>query len=402
VNPNTLLLPHVWPRAERPTVNHCALLAVLLQVWLVLTFGNAPGGSARPGEGVWGAVNVTLRGPERAGEPAPALPPLPAVATGPVGSAPSERWGGAVREQVPSPATPEPGSARLGDWAPLATVPLAVPEAAAPAAALPLATTALPAVAQPGEVARAARRLESSLPAPRTPTTPPLSAVVPAPTPTSLPELSAPSAQPLMALRAAPPRPAAPVAGLSSSAAPAAALPELAQQLPVPSAVPQAPLATLSTLAPSPAALTADQTAPLGRAEQPALSRPEAVASPLPPTATLNAGPIASTPTAAAGGAPDAGTQLGHDIATAPSPAASAPPRLNLQLARQRGGELSRGMGGGLLAVMPRPPEVDDKLGQQIRKAAKSDCRQAYAAAGLLAVVPLAMDAVKREGGCKW
>jgi hypothetical protein len=88
-------------------------------------------------------------------------------------------------------------------------------------------------------------------------------------------------------------------------------------------------------------------------------------------------------------------------VAGAPSQPASAPPRLNLQLVRPRGGELSRGMGGGVLSVLPRPPEVDDKLGKAIEKTAKGDCRTAYAGAGLLAVVPLAVDAVRKDG-CKW
>ncbi|MBV1777421.1 hypothetical protein KSF73_16995 [Burkholderiaceae bacterium DAT-1] len=41
------------------------------------------------------------------------------------------------------------------------------------------------------------------------------------------------------------------------------------------------------------------------------------------------------------------------------------------------------------------------QLAREINKATRADCRNAYAGAGLLAVVPLAIDAV-REGGCKW
>ena len=50
---------------------------------------------------------------------------------------------------------------------------------------------------------------------------------------------------------------------------------------------------------------------------------------------------------------------------------------------------------------LTRPPEVPDKLGSAIEKTAKEDSRKAYAGAGLRAVVPLAVDAL-REGGCKW
>jgi len=89
-------------------------------------------------------------------------------------------------------------------------------------------------------------------------------------------------------------------------------------------------------------------------------------------------------------------------VATAPSQPASAP-RLNLQLQRQRGGELSRGMGSGALPVLPRLPEADEKLAKDIQKSARGDCRTAWAGAGLLAVVPLAVDAVRgKDGGCKW
>jgi hypothetical protein len=99
-------------------------------------------------------------------------------------------------------------------------------------------------------------------------------------------------------------------------------------------------------------------------------------------------------------GSPEAGPRLGHDQATPPSQAASAP-RLNLDIARPRGGELSNQSSRGALQLMPRLPEVKSKLAQDIEKAAKPDCRTAYAGAGLLAAVPLAADAL-RDKGCKW
>jgi hypothetical protein len=55
----------------------------------------------------------------------------------------------------------------------------------------------------------------------------------------------------------------------------------------------------------------------------------------------------------------------------------------------------------GLFPVMPLPPDRKSKLADDIDKAAKSDCKSAYSGAGLLAVVPLAIDAV-REKGCRW
>lgn len=66
-----------------------------------------------------------------------------------------------------------------------------------------------------------------------------------------------------------------------------------------------------------------------------------------------------------------------------------------------RGSELSRFATGGALPVLPRPPEVDEALARDIEKAGKTDCRKAYAGAGVLAVVPLVADALKGSG-CKW
>lgn len=87
-------------------------------------------------------------------------------------------------------------------------------------------------------------------------------------------------------------------------------------------------------------------------------------------------------------------------MATAPSLPASAP-RLNLDLVRPRGGPVSAQGPRGLLPVLPHPPEQPSKLARDIEKSGKSDCRQAYGGMGLLAVVPLAADAL-RNTGCRW
>ncbi|MDO9286212.1 MAG: hypothetical protein Q7U26_15050, partial [Aquabacterium sp.] len=125
---------------------------------------------------------------------------------------------------------------------------------------------------------------------------------------------------------------------------------------------------------------------------QPAAGRD--VSSGAPPGSTAPAG------RSAAAGAPDAGARVGHDVATAPSLPASAP-RLNLDLVRPRGGMISSQGSRGLLQMVPHPPEAKTKLAEDIEKAAKADCRKAYGAMGLLAVVPLAVDAV-RDKGCRW
>jgi hypothetical protein len=72
---------------------------------------------------------------------------------------------------------------------------------------------------------------------------------------------------------------------------------------------------------------------------------------------------------------------------------------MNLQL--PRGSAAAPGQEGrGLLPVLPAVPPKS-KLAEDIEKAGKPDCRNAYSGMGLLAVVPLARDAVK-DNGCRW
>lgn len=63
----------------------------------------------------------------------------------------------------------------------------------------------------------------------------------------------------------------------------------------------------------------------------------------------------------------------------------------------------SRGS-SGVLDLLPTPPERKSKLSEDMEKAAREDCRKAYGEAlGLLAVVPLALDAAKSNNkGCRW
>ncbi len=48
-----------------------------------------------------------------------------------------------------------------------------------------------------------------------------------------------------------------------------------------------------------------------------------------------------------------------------------------------------------------RDQRMETKLGQNVAKAAKKDCLKAYAGAGLLAIIPLAVSTVV-DTGCKW
>jgi len=104
-------------------------------------------------------------------------------------------------------------------------------------------------------------------------------------------------------------------------------------------------------------------------------------------------------------GAPDAGDEIfkprGDNAAPATDPAAA--PHLDLEAARQRAREIASGSYHGVVPVIPPPPPVErkSKLAQAIEKAAKPDCRDAYAGLGLLAVVPLTVATIG-NGGCRW
>ena len=174
-----------WPKAPPTTLTKCLALALLLHVWLVLLLGNAPGGTAQQGQGVWGAINVTLRGPVRDGPPSVVVPAVPVPENTRPGDAPAPRWGGAVRPAEAPPAA-EPGAARLGESVPV----VAVPAPAAPVATIaPSAPTDLPATpaaapAPPGRVLQE-RAAPASLPpaaeAVREPSLEPVPVPVPVP-----------------------------------------------------------------------------------------------------------------------------------------------------------------------------------------------------------------------------
>ncbi|HEY0954374.1 MAG TPA: hypothetical protein VGE36_06440, partial [Roseateles sp.] len=82
--------------------------------------------------------------------------------------------------------------------------------------------------------------------------------------------------------------------------------------------------------------------------------------------------------------------------ATAASGAARAP--LNLSLPR---GDMTARRSPGLVELLPPPPERKSKLEQSIEDSTNKDCRKAYGGLGILAAVPLAVDAVRGKG-CKW
>ena len=54
-----------------------------------------------------------------------------------------------------------------------------------------------------------------------------------------------------------------------------------------------------------------------------------------------------------------------------------------------------------MIDVLPVPPDKKSKLEQELEAAKRADCRRAYEQAGILAVVPLALDAARGKG-CRW
>ena len=151
--------PRDWPDppVAGSTLRQCIALALLLHVLVVLVFGNTEGGSARPGQGVWGTLNIRLAGNDVPGR-GDATVPSDAY-SGPQGQARERRWGGAVRAPQDRPeAHSAAGAARQGAWQPQPVQPLepvqpvlpqAVPDATPPRAteAPPAVVAELPAVA---------------------------------------------------------------------------------------------------------------------------------------------------------------------------------------------------------------------------------------------------------------
>ena len=359
---------------EGPGLRRCATLALLLHLLVIILFGSAPAGMALRGDGVWGRLSVSLTGAEMPGKV-----PTASLEAYKRSQGEAQRPGGSQREagspramappQAATAATPlealnPESSERPGDAAlPALTAMPELPQPTAmPAAALPAQSTLAPPTA-------ALRRLSSeSIGRPRLERAAKLSAIDAAaeqavqPITSDLPV--ADSAKPIAPI--APAR----IVTLSEIAAP-----PTSRQEPVQAMAPAASEPAVAKLAPlQPLQPLEGNTPPLSQAGSLAGTTPQL------------AGPVAAEAKPSPAAAPP--------VATAP-----LAPRLNLNL--PRGGETSRGASQGLLQMLPRPPERPSRLADEVAKAAKKDCRQAYSGMGLLAVVPLVAGAVKGDG-CNW
>lgn len=406
------------PLPDPRLLRRSLLLAALLHVWLVLVFGNASG-TAAPGQGVWGSLTVKLLG--RNGNT-----PAAAPAAEP-GAAQAGRWN--PREVAPEMARTDDTSA-----ASPSTATLDLPEGFQPIERENLMApssraTPAPAAELPTAVGRLEPRPEAAV------TALPTATSLPTPARTAdLPALELPSAinrldaAPAPARAATLPRPAAIHATPAQPLPDGTALPAPVQRLEAPTtdgaaATPlsrpgelRAP-ATTSPL-PSDESLPAPvrrleagaaDLAPLASAAPGARTLPAAPALPelsqaLPgevgAPAAGDAAEVLAAPKASAG-SPGAGPRLGANPASPPLPSATASaPRAPLDLSLPRGAIAAR-RGPGLIDLLPQPPERKSKLEQSIEDAANKDCRQAYANTGLLAALPLALDAARGKG-CKW
>ena len=326
------------------------LLAVLLHVLLLLVVGNAPGGAAKPGEGVWGPLNVRLQGDRY--EPGSGAPAVVLPERGPIGDAKQPRSGGAVRETPPTPEERKaPGAARQGQWRQQPGDELAgdapADRSAPPAAATPAPTPPppTPALTTPGP---APTRVPTPSPTPApvpgpAPAPAPAPALTPTPTPSpSPPPEPAPAITTLTtpgeAMTAAP----TPIAPTREAAPLRPAVPTDALQAPSPTLqLPERPAPILSEMpttvrrierapiersapVPNPPELKAPAELPPLTAAPTPVPRPAPSPTPAPPPTPAPA--AAATPTATAPPAPAPTSPPTPEPSPTPAPATATPP----------------------------------------------------------------------------
>jgi hypothetical protein len=389
LEPRLHVPPPLRPRgrhdASRPSLAQFVLLSVLLHAFFILLFGSPAGGS-RQGQALFGALQVTIRGPlmdtgiglkldrspqltlpgtellqkrERDPREAPPVPPKPQAPRPPADlEAPREA-------QVPAaiplpPVSPVPPAADLMPAPRIEAPRVELPVVPVPAIDWTPRPAAEPVLAPPVEVPRPKR-------VPLVPAAPITQGTVPAVAPKLEPAVEiAPIAVP------APPAPARPA----------------------PVEVPAIPAPALSHT-PAPAIT-------------PSLAPPVEV-TPIRPAAPPVAAPQPAAPSAPATreAAPSRGDSPVFDNRRPAPTAPSAPqgaPRIDLEAARERARQVAReGSGNRALLPFPMPPapERRTRLEDAIEKARKPDCKDAYKDLGLLAVLPLIANEFG-EGNCRW
>jgi len=360
-----------------PPVSHFVFLSMLLHALAIILFG-APSGGSREGRAMWGSLQVVLQGAPRDAVPtlkldrepvapiAPASPPRPRVAPrsklvipdAPLRTTktlviPDAPTGAAVGDPIPIPETTFPPlldrivpSERKLELPPPLQVP---PPTEAPDVAPPREQVVTPEVAAPPA--------EVPLPVPERAATPPIE-------------------------RAPVEAPAIPVV---PSTPPAERPPVEVQAIPVP------PIESIAPPRSEPASK------PVETAVTPSSPTPPSVtpSSPTPPTGATVGDPRTERPSPFRSPAPSTDSIDKYDP-TAPT--------LDLDALRKRAGQIAR-EGTGRRAILPFPmppvPERKSKMEIAIENARKPDCRTAYQALGLAAIVPLVANEFG-EGNCRW
>jgi hypothetical protein len=444
----------IRPRASRvdfepPTLLQFVVLSMLLHVLIVVVFGN-PIGTARRGDGWWGPLNVSLQ--RLLPDPGSGFTLAPGVdttapgtellrrrdraATSPAkparnvdaGAAPSETGFGAAEERAapppieaaPVPAPSAPARGPVDELLP--QLDLRAPEIVDKLLSPPVVPRMEPVPAPAVEL----KTREATLPpvTPLQPIAPPKVERELAP-PITVPQHKVPIAPVAPLERLAPPKierelappitvpqrevPIAPVAPLERLAPPKIER-ELAPPVIVPAPIaPVAPVAPVERITPAKGGRNSGAAPESPPRREPAEAIPRAA-----PTA-----PAASTPGISAAGqapaAPPSRLRFGNPDAVdeivrprgdvvIPSPEPGGASRIDLEAARRRAREITAESSGsrGIVSLVPPPPvERKSKLAEDIEKAAKPDCRTAYAGLGLLAI-PALVGSTIGNGGCNW
>jgi len=443
---------------DSPLLLQFVLLSMLLHMLVVLMFGTATVGGARRGDGWLGPLDVTLRplSPERGA----GFTLAPGAEAQPPGAALLRRMEGATTapvaaKQVPSavPVTPPETSSAAPSPAPSpppAEVRDAVPDVSLtprsmPADALPrldrtapeevdkplVAPTLTPQKA-PSPIEPRSRELPVAPRAPpvelkpREEEAPVLAPIeTPAPAKVETPAAAKVEREPVLPVEAKPRDVALP------QAVPIERIPPvpIERTLPAPVELPAprkapvdmvAPARALPTPAPAPARESAPRLQSEVKTEvrtevrtdvQPAVPpAPRAAPADVAPAGVPDKAPAARPETPAGAerirfGAPSAEEEIFGTRRDAPAADAGTPPAVTVESMKRRAREIAaEGSGSrGVLNMVPPPPVAKkDKLAEDIAKAAKPDCRTAYAGLGILAVVPLVASSVGNNGGCNW
>ena len=371
---------------------------MLLHMLVVLMFGTATIGGARRGDGWLGPLDVTLRqlSPERGS----GFTLAPGAETQPPGAALLRHTEGVTKapvasKQVTTVAPPETSGAAPPPVPspPPAEVREAVPE-------ISLSPRSTPADALPRLDRTAPEEVDKPLVAPAL--TPPKVAP-PAPEREVAPrDFTLPPMAPLE--RIVPPK-------VERQLAPPIEL--RPREVPV---APRAPPVEFKPIEETPTVLAPiDKSAPakVEREQAPTVdAKPRDVPVDVAPTGVPGKPPAARTETPASGdpqrlrfGAPSVEDEIFGTKRDAPAAESGAPPTVTVESMKRRAREIAaEGSGSrGVLNMIPPPPVAKrDKLAEDIAKAAKPDCRTAYAGLGILAVVPLVASSVGNNGGCNW